>query len=143
LADGAGGNRSLGINPADFPQAILAACRNILRQNNLQSHPLPELIKSAMQQVETSPIRGKDFRKKRIFISKGDFLGSSTLCLLTLDKQEHTLTSLNIGDSGFVICRNNEIYHRSTCTMSSDGCGPRQLFAIDGSVDLPCISNKR
>jgi hypothetical protein len=66
-------------------------------------------------------------------------LGSSTLCLLALDKQEHTLKSLNIGDSGFVIYRNNKIYHRSTCTMNSDGCGPRQLFAIDG---LPCFINE-
>jgi hypothetical protein len=58
LADGAGGNRSLGINPADFSRAILAACRNILRQNYIQPNQLPRLILSAMQQVEASRIRG-------------------------------------------------------------------------------------
>jgi hypothetical protein len=58
LADGAGGNRSLGINPADFSRAILAACRNILHQNHIQSNQLPRLILSAMQQVEASRVRG-------------------------------------------------------------------------------------
>ncbi|CAF1353982.1 unnamed protein product [Rotaria sordida] len=125
LADGASGNRSFGINPADFSQAILAACRNILYQSNIQPHQLPRLILSAMQQVEASHVRG-----------------SSTLCLFALDKQENTLTSLNIGDSGFVIYRNNEIYCRSRCTMSSNGFGPRQLFAVNGSLGLPCFINE-
>ncbi|CAF1251591.1 unnamed protein product [Rotaria sordida] len=119
LADGAGGNRSYGINPADFSRAILAACEKILHRNNFKPNQLPRLIKSAMQQVEASEVQG-----------------SSTLCLLALDKQEHTLTSLNIGDSGFVIYRNNEIYCRSTCTMSSNGCGPRQLFVLNDSIGL-------
>jgi hypothetical protein len=59
LADGAGGNRSLGINPADFSKAIIATCRNILRQSNIQSNQLPRLILTAMQQVEASRVRGK------------------------------------------------------------------------------------
>jgi hypothetical protein len=65
LADGAGGNRSLGINPADFSKAIIATCRNILRQSNIQSNQLPRLILTAMQQVEASRVRGK----VRAFIS--------------------------------------------------------------------------
>ena len=70
-------------------------------------------------------------------------LGSSTLCLLAFDKQDNTLTSLNIGDSGFVIYRNNKIYCRSTCTMDSNGGGPRQLFAINSSFALPCFINEK
>ena len=62
MADGAGGNRSLGINPADFSRAILAACRNILYQNNFQSYQIPQLIISAMQQVEASDIRGNNLK---------------------------------------------------------------------------------
>ena len=59
LADGAGGNRSLGINPADFSRAILAGCRSVLHQNHIQPNQLPRLILSAMKQVEASRIRGK------------------------------------------------------------------------------------
>lgn len=71
------------------------------------------------------------------------YIGSSTLCLFALDKQENTLTSLNIGDSGFVIYRNNEIHGRSKCTMNSSGVGPRQLFAVNGSLGLPCFINEK
>ncbi|CAF3399144.1 unnamed protein product [Rotaria sp. Silwood1] len=125
LADGAGGNRSYGINPADFSRAILAACEKILHHSKLKPNQLPRLIKSALQRLETSEVQG-----------------SSTLCLLALDKQEHTLTSLNIGDSGFVIYRNNEIYCRSTCTMNSHNSGPIQLFALNDWIGLSCFMNE-
>ncbi|CAF3211707.1 unnamed protein product [Rotaria socialis] len=125
LADGAGGNRSYGINPADFSRAILSACENIINRNNFKPDQLPRLIKSAMEQVEATDVQG-----------------SSTLCLLALDKQERTLTSLNIGDSGFVIFRDNELYSQSTCTMNSNGCVPRQLFALNGPIRLPCFLNE-
>lgn len=144
MADGARGNRSLGINPADFSRAVLAACRNIIYEKHLQSNKLSQLITSALQQVQTNKIRGKNFEKKTIYIGKKkNLLGSSTLCLLALNKQEHTLTSLNIGDSGYVIYRNNKIYCRSTCTINSDGCGPRQLFAFNGSLGSPCFINEK
>ena len=79
-----------------------------------------------MQKVEASRVRG-----------------SSTLCLLALHKQENTLTSLNIGDSGFVIYRNKQIYRRSKCTMSANGGGPRQLFSVNSSLGLPCFINEK
>jgi serine/threonine protein phosphatase PrpC len=71
------------------------------------------------------------------------YTGSSTLCLFALDKQKHTLTSLNIGDSGFVIYRNNEIHRRSKSTMNSNSSGPRQLFSVNGAFGLPCFINEK
>lgn len=68
LADGAGGNRSLGINPADFSRAILASCREILRRSKVQSHQLASVILSAMHQVEASRIRGEKQRKMLFFV---------------------------------------------------------------------------
>lgn len=59
LADGAGGNRSFGINPADFSRAILAACESIIHWSGLKPNQLPRLIKSAMEQVEARSIKGK------------------------------------------------------------------------------------
>lgn len=69
--------------------------------------------------------------------------GSSTLCLLSLNKSEHCLTTLNIGDSGFVIYRNNQLLHRSTCTIQSDDYGPKQLFAFENSLNLPCFRDEK
>jgi serine/threonine protein phosphatase PrpC len=95
-----------------------------------------------MQQVEASRVRGM-INKTNEHLIKTRSLGSSTLCLLALDKQKNTLTSLNIGDSGFVIYRNNEIYRRSKCTMNANGCGPRQLFAVNSTLGLPCFINEK
>jgi len=96
-----------------------------------------------MQQVEASDIRGKNIKIYNILKTILSLLGSSTLCFLSLDKKEHILSSLNIGDSGFIIYRNNEIYHRSTCTMSSNGGAPRQLFALNSTAGLPCFINEK
>lgn len=126
LADGAGGNRSLGLNPADFSQAVLATCRNLLHSNHFHGKQFPRLILSAMEQVEARKVRG-----------------SSTLCLLALNKDEHTLTSMNIGDSGFVIYRNNEIYHRAKTTMNPHGRGPRQVFSLEDTLGVPCFISER
>lgn len=75
MADGAGGNRSLGINPADFSRAILAACRRTLRQSRIQPDQLPRLILSAMEKVEANHIQGKII----IFI-KIEFLNTNDIC---------------------------------------------------------------
>lgn len=66
MADGASGNRSFGINPADFSQAVLAACGTILNQTKIQPNQLPRLIMSAMERVEASHVRGKKY-----FVSSG------------------------------------------------------------------------
>jgi hypothetical protein len=62
LADGASGNRLLGINPADFSQAILVACRNSFHQNHFPSNQLSRLIISAIKQVQINQIHGRYFQ---------------------------------------------------------------------------------
>ena len=59
LADGASGNHLLGINPADFPRAILSACQKIFHQNHIPSNQLSRLIHSAIKQVQHQQIRGE------------------------------------------------------------------------------------
>lgn len=39
--------------------------------------------------------------------------GSSTACVLILNRENSTLYTANIGDSGFIVVRNGEIVHRS------------------------------
>lgn len=42
-----------------------------------------------------------------------DVLGSSTACLVVLDKSDKTVHTANIGDSGFLVVREGKILHRS------------------------------
>lgn len=71
------------------------------------------------------------------------FSGSSTLCLMALDKQERTLTSLNIGDSGFVIYRDNELYSQSICTMNPNSQVPKQLFSLHDSISISSYMDEK
>lgn len=41
------------------------------------------------------------------------FLGSSTACIVILDRQSHRLHTANLGDSGFLVVRGGEVVHRS------------------------------
>ncbi|XP_021942200.1 protein phosphatase PTC7 homolog isoform X3 [Zootermopsis nevadensis] len=45
--------------------------------------------------------------------SKQPILGSSTACVIVLNRETHTVYTANIGDSGFVIVRHGEVVHRS------------------------------
>lgn len=39
--------------------------------------------------------------------------GSSTACIVVLDRQRHRLHTANLGDSGFLVVRGGEVVHRS------------------------------
>ncbi|CAI5651238.1 unnamed protein product [Oreochromis niloticus] len=70
---------------------------------------------------------GKDFRRGILkkgmcygddacFIARhrsADVLGSSTACIVILDRQSHRLHTANLGDSGFLVVRGGEVVHRS------------------------------
>ena len=40
-------------------------------------------------------------------------LGSCTACIVSLYKQENTLYTANLGDSGFLVIRSGKVLHRS------------------------------
>lgn len=42
-----------------------------------------------------------------------DFPGSSTACVVLLNKENSTLYTANIGDSGFMVVRRGRVIHRS------------------------------
>jgi protein phosphatase PTC7 len=41
------------------------------------------------------------------------YIGSSTACIVTLNREERRVYSANLGDSGFLIIRDREVVHRS------------------------------
>lgn len=41
------------------------------------------------------------------------FPGSSTACIVVLDRTSHRLHTANLGDSGFLVVRGGEVVHRS------------------------------
>ncbi|XP_035302927.1 protein phosphatase PTC7 homolog isoform X2 [Cricetulus griseus] len=45
--------------------------------------------------------------------NKVPLLGSSTACIVVLDRSSHRLHTANLGDSGFLVVRGGEVVHRS------------------------------
>lgn len=42
-----------------------------------------------------------------------EYLGSSTACVIVLNRETHMAYTANIGDSGFVVVRQGQVVHRS------------------------------
>ena len=88
IADGVGGWNSLGVNPALFAWELMECSRQAATSNQC---PMPwQILHEAYEAVQ---LGGKVAA------------GSSTACLLTLDKESGILHSANLGDSGFWVFR--------------------------------------
>ncbi|CAF4804577.1 unnamed protein product, partial [Rotaria socialis] len=62
-------------------------------------------------------------------VEKRSIFGSATLCLLSIDKHSSYLRSLNIGDSGFMLIRQNKLIIRSH-PQYHRGSSPFQLSSL-------------
>lgn len=107
VADGVGGWRDLGIDPSKFSSSLMKQCQRLVEQdkdvfsncNNInEKTPLDVLIESYNALLEN-----KD----------PNLIGSSTACILVFNRDSKYLYTANLGDSGFVIIRDNKIVHRS------------------------------
>lgn len=78
--------------------------------------------------IGSSSMRGLVHRAIRC-VEKRSIFGSATLCLLSIDKHSSYLRSLNIGDSGFMLIRQNKLIIRSH-PQYHRGSSPFQLSSL-------------
>uniref|UniRef100_A0A1L8DMB2 Protein phosphatase n=1 Tax=Nyssomyia neivai TaxID=330878 RepID=A0A1L8DMB2_9DIPT len=98
VADGVGGWRSYGIDPGEFSSFLMKTCERLVNCASFNPQkPVSLLAYSYCELLE---------QKKPI-------LGSSTACVLILNRENSTVYTANIGDSGFIVVRKGEIVHRS------------------------------
>ncbi|XP_037936599.1 protein phosphatase PTC7 homolog [Teleopsis dalmanni] len=98
VADGVGGWRSYGIDPGEFSSFLMKTCERLVHCVNFNpQRPVNLLAYSYCELLE---------QKKPI-------LGSSTACVLVLNRENSTVYTANIGDSGFMVVRSGEIVHKS------------------------------
>lgn len=89
VADGVGGWADVGVDPAHFARALTRGAEQAARNGERDSFRLMEAASRAADGVQ----------------------GSSTLCIVSLVDAE--LHSSNIGDSGFLVIRDDQILFRS------------------------------
>ncbi|KAH0560194.1 protein phosphatase PTC7 homolog [Cotesia glomerata] len=99
VADGVGGWRHYGIDPGEFSSYLMKACERLVSLGKFVPHePAGLLAKSYYELLE----------------NKQSILGSSTACVIVLNKETSSIYAANIGDSGFVIVRKGKVVHRSS-----------------------------
>jgi len=111
VADGVGGWAEVGIDPALYAQKLMESAKQAIEEKNFYE-PL-QILQDA---YDTASI----------------VTGSSTACIVVI--QENSLKAVNLGDSGFLVVRNNEIYFKSKEQQHSFNF-PFQLGT--GSTDTP------
>ncbi|KAK6476548.1 protein phosphatase PTC7-like protein [Huso huso] len=90
VADGVGGWRDYGVDPSQFSGTLILI-----------------LVKEQVHLSSSSPVCFE------LLQNKVPLLGSSTACIVVLDRRSHQLHTANLGDSGFLVVREGEVVHRS------------------------------
>ncbi|XP_072325227.1 protein phosphatase PTC7 homolog isoform X1 [Scyliorhinus torazame] len=98
VADGVGGWWDYGVDPSQFSTTLMQTCERLVQEGLfVPSNPVGILTASYNEMLQ----------------NKAPLLGSSTACLVILDRQKRCLYTANLGDSGFLIVRDGKIIHRS------------------------------
>lgn len=98
VADGVGGWTRYGIDAGEFSSFLMRTCERLVQSSNFNPHQPVKLLSSSYHEL-------LDHKKP--------ILGSSTACVLILNRETSTVYTANIGDSGFIVVRQGEIVHRS------------------------------
>lgn len=84
----------------------METCKRMIEQDKLNLNDSNNINR-------TTPIQILSNSYNALLESKNGLIGSSTACIIVFHRESHSLHTANLGDSGFVIIRNNKIVHRS------------------------------
>jgi protein phosphatase PTC7 len=111
VADGVGGWHEVGYDPSKFSFNLMRTCKRIVEQefNSLDSETNNQKINNK------TPIYLLEQSYQTLLESKNNSLliGSSTACIIVFNQDTSMLHTANLGDSGFIVIRDNKIIHRS------------------------------
>ena len=112
VADGVGGWRDIGVDPSKFSSNLMRTCKRIVEQelagtNNLKRKMPIEILTASYQALLENKNQA--------------LIGSSTACIVLFNKESKLLHSANLGDSGFVIIRNNKIGNALWLSKTTNG----------------------
>lgn len=98
VADGVGGWRSYGIDPGEFSLHLMKTCERLVNLGRFTPTNPSELLANSYYEL---------------LHNKKAILGSSTACVVLLNRENSTLYTANIGDSGFMVVRRGRVIRRS------------------------------
>lgn len=130
VADGVGGWSSVGIDPSVFSSSLMKQCKRFIEKDDLATFETTPDTPMALN----TPIKILDEAYKSLIQRKDEqLIGSATACIILFDYTTNNLISANLGDSGFVVIRNDRIIHRSVEQQHYFNC-PYQLAIYPKNV---------
>lgn len=98
VADGVGGWRTYGVDPSLFPKSLMAACERMVSSGHFTPRDPVDILSAGYFEVQQD---------------KAPLIGSCTACVVSFHREENTIYTANLGDSGFRVVRAGKIVHRS------------------------------
>ncbi|XP_069135215.1 protein phosphatase PTC7 homolog isoform X3 [Argopecten irradians] len=98
VADGVGGWRNYGVDPSTFPETLMTTCERMVKEGRFNPRTPEKIIQASYEEIQQQKL---------------PLIGSSTACIVSLHREDHTVYTANLGDSGFLIIRDSEVIHRS------------------------------
>lgn len=98
VADGVGGWRAYGIDPGEFSLHLMKTCERLVNLGRFTPTNPSELLANSYYEL---------------LHNKKAILGSSTACVVLLNRENSTIYTANIGDSGFMVVRKGRVIRRS------------------------------
>jgi len=99
IADGVGGWRRYDVDPSKFTRGLMQNCERLARTTTSEILSPVGLLQRAYEQMMNM---------------KTPLLGSCTACIVVMDKVKKEVSAANLGDSGFMIVRGEEVVYQST-----------------------------
>lgn len=98
VADGVGGWRTYGVDPSRFSYSLMHTCERLVLAGKFNPRCPSGLIAASYYEL---------------LENREQVIGSSTACIVVLNRSDHVMYTANIGDSGFLVMRQGHIVHRS------------------------------
>ena len=132
VADGVGGWSEIGVDPSKFSSNLMKQCKRCVQLTFTKSTAIDS----------NTPVRIlSDSFANLIERKDHNLIGSSTACILVFNQLNSSMYAANLGDSGFVVVRNNEIVHRSVEQQHYFNC-PFQLAILPGEQENLLMQDK-
>lgn len=125
IADGVGGWQESGVNPAEYSRTLMLNARAFLEK----TEKFATADKAASSTVLIDPKGALAAAHQYTKVP-----GSATACVLQLDQANSSLIAANLGDSGFLIVRDNKVLLRSRPLQHYFDC-PLQFGAFPEFVE--------
>ncbi|KAI9242362.1 MAG: phosphatase 2C-like domain-containing protein [Podila humilis] len=125
VADGVGGWSEVGVDPALFSWALMDNAEAVARQTDVDSGSDNKDVEDKVLDAQTI----LDGAYSELVKGGKVEAGSSTACILSLCKLTGTLRASNLGDSAYLLIRNNRCIYESPSQQHFWNC-PYQLTVL-------------